>query len=738
MQVEALELTPRTRSPIRKARSQSRERGPPGDAVWRRKGPRAPATRLRFFCGIGHCHHPRALSFHPAAGEGAGADRRAADGLPRGRAHAARARARARHRGDRRRAHRAGDRRDGRRGGAHARRPPERDRPPGRGRAHARRRDRRQRAGRPAAPRPRHGRGPGRAHGGRAGAADGDAGLRTARRGRVALAARRQGRGRRRRARALLLAQPDPVRSRRPSRAGRAPRLAARRHVRLPAGRAPPPGGAPALAARAAGAAGAAPGARERDRDRGGRMDGGRARDRGGYGGRPRAGAGGAGWEAGMSKNGKTKFIFVTGGVVSSLGKGVASASIGALLEARGLKVTLVTMDPSRQFGWDLGRQNTLYVHLTLVPFIPTAGELKTKPTQHSVKELTGLGIQPDVLLCRAAKPLEKKVKAKIALFCNVEEASVISAPDVETIYEVPLVFHAEGLDERIVEKLNIFTGSPNLTRWRRMVSAIKNPKETVEIAMVGKYVDLTDSYKSLNEALTHGGIANEWRVHVTYVDSEKIEQEGLPESVKSADAILVPMGFGPRGTEGKIQAVRHARESKIPFLCICFGMQMAVIEYARHVCGLERANSTEVDPKTPHPVIDLMGAQRGLTQKGGTMRLGAYPCVLEEGSLARRVYNRQKISERHRHRYEVNNAYRERLEKGGLGLSGVSPDGTLVEMIELRDHPWFIASQFHPELKSRPMECHPLFKGFITAALQARARRREAPLRGGLKVVKR
>src|SRR5881296_682318 len=477
------------------------------------------------------------------------------------RSHAARARPRARHRRDRRRAHRAGDRRDGRRGGAHARRPSERDGSPGRGRAVARRRDRRQRAGRPPAPRPRHGRGPGRAHGGRAGVADGDAGLRAARRGRVALAARGEGRGRRRRAGALLLAQPDPVRSRRPPRAGRALRLAARRHVRVPAGRAPPPGRAPALAARAAGAAGAAPGARERDRDRGGRMDGGRALDRGRHGGRPRAGAGGAGRGADMSgKNGKTKFIFVTGGVVSSLGKGVASASIGALLEARGLKVTLVKMDPYinvdpgtmspfqhgevfvtddgaetdldlghyeryvstrmakrnnfttgqvydsvitkerrgdylggtvqviphitdeikrrireaaeganvcigevggtvgdieslpfieaiRQFGWDLGRQNTLYVHLTLVPFIPTAGELKNKPTQHSVKELTGLGIQPDVLLCRTDRFLDKKIKQKIAHFCNVEEDSVITAKDVEWIYEVPLVFHEEGLD---------------------------------------------------------------------------------------------------------------------------------------------------------------------------------------------------------------------------------------------------------------------------------------------------
>jgi CTP synthase len=553
-----------------------------------------------------------------------------------------------------------------------------------------------------------------------------------------------------------------------------------------------------------------------------------------------------------MTRNAaKTKFIFVTGGVVSSLGKGVASASLGALLEARGLKVTLVKMDPYinvdpgtmspfqhgevfvtddgaetdldlghyeryvstrmarrnnfttgqvydsvitkerrgdylggtvqviphitdeikrrireaaeganvcigevggtvgdieslpfieaiRQFGWDLGRQNVLYVHLTLVPFISSAGELKTKPTQHSVKELTGLGIQPDILLCRATHPLEKKVKAKIALFCNVDEASVVSAPDVETIYEVPLLFHAEGLDERVVEKLNIFTGSPNLTRWRRIVAAVKNPRETVQVAMVGKYVDLTDSYKSLNEALTHGGIANECRVAVTYVDSEKIEQEGLPESVRSADAILVPMGFGPRGTEGKIAAVRHARESGTPFLGICFGMQMAVIEYARHVCGLERANSTEVDPATPHPVIDLMTTQRGLTQKGGTMRLGAYPCVLEEGSLARRLYNRRKTSERHRHRYEFNNAYRDRLVAGGLRLSGTAPDDSLVEMIELRDHPWFVGSQFHPEFKSRPMECHPLFKGFVRAALQQRARRREAPLLGGLKVVKR
>jgi CTP synthase len=545
----------------------------------------------------------------------------------------------------------------------------------------------------------------------------------------------------------------------------------------------------------------------------------------------------------------KTKFIFVTGGVVSSLGKGVASASIGALLEARGLTVTIVKADPYinvdpgtmspfqhgevyvtddgaetdldlghyerfvstrlsrknsfttgqvydtviskerrgdylggtvqviphitdeikrrireaaegfnvcitevggtvgdieslpfieaiRQLRWELGPHQTLYVHLTLVPYITSASELKTKPTQHSVKELTGFGIQPDILLCRAAQPLDKKVKSKIALFCNVDENRVISAPDVSTIYEVPLVFHQDGLDERIVERLNTFTGSPNLTRWRRIVSAIKNPKATVRVAMIGKYVDLTDSYKSLNEALTHGGIANECKVETLFVDSESIEKDGLPESVKTADAILVPMGFGPRGTEGKIAAVRFAREQRRPFLGICFGMQMAVIEYARHVCGLERANSTEVDPQTPHPVIHLMDDQKDVTRKGGTMRLGDCPCVLREGTLARKLYGRKQVLERHRHRYEFNNAYREQLETAGLVCSGTSPDGRLVEMIELKDHPWFVATQAHPEFKSRPMECHPLFKGFIRAALHQSAQRRE-PAKGKLKVVK-
>ena len=536
------------------------------------------------------------------------------------------------------------------------------------------------------------------------------------------------------------------------------------------------------------------------------------------------------------SKEGrKTKFIFITGGVVSSLGKGLAAASIGGLLESRGLKVTLLKMDPYinvdpgtmnpfqhgevfvtddgaetdldlghyeryvstplsrknsfttgqvydavidrerhgdylggtvqviphitdeikqrilaaaagfdvaicevggtvgdieslpfleaiRQFRWDWGREHVLYVHLTLVPFIPTAGELKTKPTQHSVKELTSVGIQPDILLCRTDRYLEPKVKTKIARFCNVDENAVITAKDVECIYEVPLVFHQEGLDERIVERLNMWTGAPNLSKWEKIVQTFKNPRERVRIAMVGKYVNLVDSYKSLNEALAHGGFANDCRVEVDHVDSEQLESGILPETLRQADGLLVPMGFGQRGTEGKIAAVRYAREEGVPFLGICFGMQMAVIEFGRHVCGLTDANSTEVDPHTPHPVIALMDQQRGVVHKGGTMRLGAYPCVLLDGSLAARLYSKKRISERHRHRYEFNNAYRERFMAKGMSFSGLSPDGELVEIIELRDHPWFIGVQFHPEFKSRPFDCHPLFKGFVRAAVQRRA----------------
>jgi len=361
-------------------------------------------------------------------------------------------------------------------------------------------------------------------------------------------------------------------------------------------------------------------------------------------------------------------------------------------------------------------------MHLTLVPFIAAAGELKTKPTQHSVKELTSLGIQPDILLCRTDRYLEQKVKAKIAHFCNVDENAVITAKDVECIYEVPLVFHQEGLDERVVEKLNMWTGTPNLNKWEKIVQTFKNPHERVRIAMVGKYVDLTDSYKSLNEALAHGGFANECRVEVEHIDSEQLEGGFLPEAVRRADGLLVPMGFGQRGTEGKIAAVRYAREEGVPFLGICFGMQMAVIEFGRHVCGLTDANSSEVDPDTPHPVIALMNQQRGVVQKGGTMRLGAYPCVVQDGSLAARLYSKKRLSERHRHRYEFNNSYRELFTTKGMIFSGLSPDGELVEIVELRDHPWFVGVQFHPEFKSRPFDCHPLFKGFVRAALQRRA----------------
>jgi len=398
---------------------------------------------------------------------------------------------------------------------------------------------------------------------------------------------------------------------------------------------------------------------------------------------------------------------------------------------------SLPFLEAIREFRWDRGKEDVLYIHLTLVPFISAAGEVKTKPTQHSVKELTGLGIQPDVLLCRTDRFLDKKIKQKIAHFCNVEEDSVITAKDVECIYEVPLIFHEEGLDERIVQKLNIWTGAPHLEKWEKYVETFKHPKERVKIAMVGKYVGLTDSYKSLNEALAHGAAANECRVEIVHVDSEKVEQEGLSDEILRADGILVPMGFGARGTEGKIETIRYARENKVPFLGICFGMQMAVIEFARNICGLAGANSSEVNPETPHAVIDLMHAQKGLTQKGGTMRLGSYPCVLAEGSLAQKLYGKKKINERHRHRFEFNNEYRATLEGKGLVLSGVSPDNELVEMIELADHPFFLASQFHPEFKSRPLDCHPMFRGFVRAALAHRAESKEAPLLKELRVVK-
>ena len=537
----------------------------------------------------------------------------------------------------------------------------------------------------------------------------------------------------------------------------------------------------------------------------------------------------------------KTKFIFVTGGVVSSLGKGLASASIGALMESRGLKVTLLKMDPYinvdpgtmspfqhgevyvtddgaetdldlghyeryvsttmtklnncttgqiyetviakerrgdylggtvqviphitdeikrriaaaadgydiaigevggtvgdieglpfleaiRQFAWDRGRENVLYVHLTLVPYIVGGGELKTKPTQHSVKELTGLGIQPDILLCRTDRFLDRKIKSKIAHFCNVKEESVITAKDVEWIYEVPLVFHEEGLDAQIVEKLHMWTGAPNLQKWQKTAQVLQNPKASVKIGVVGKYMSLKESYKSLFEALTHGGIANEARVELECIEAEKVEEIGSEALLSQLDGILVPGGFGDRGSEGKIETIRYAREHQVPFFGICLGMQMAVVEFARNVCGLAGANSTEFDANSPHPVIHLMETQKGIDAKGGTMRLGAYPCVLQDESLALKLYGRKKISERHRHRYEFNNGYAGQLTQNGMALSGMSPDGSLVEIVELKNHPWFLGCQFHPEFKSRPMDCHPLFKGFIKAALQNRQTLKEVP----------
>jgi CTP synthase len=365
---------------------------------------------------------------------------------------------------------------------------------------------------------------------------------------------------------------------------------------------------------------------------------------------------------------------------------------------------------------------------LTLVPYIAGGGELKTKPTQHSVKELTGLGIQPDILLCRTDRILDRKIKAKIAHFCNVKEESVITAKDVEWIYEVPLVFHEEGLDAQIVEKLHMWTGAPNLQKWEKIVQTLHHPRSSVKIAVVGKYMSLKESYKSLFEALTHGGIANEAKVEIECIEAETIEDSGAEALLAQADGVLVPGGFGERGSEGKIEAIRYARESQIPFFGICLGMQMAAVEFARNVCGLAGANSSEFEPGTPHPVIHLMATQKSIDTKGGTMRLGAYPCALQDDSLALRLYGRKKISERHRHRYEFNNDYAERFRKGGMVLSGMSPDGSLVEIIELRNHPWFLGCQFHPEFKSRPMDSHPLFKGFVRAALQYRQALKEVP----------
>ena len=528
----------------------------------------------------------------------------------------------------------------------------------------------------------------------------------------------------------------------------------------------------------------------------------------------------------------KTKFLFVTGGVVSSLGKGLAAASIGALMEARGLRVSMQKLDPYinvdpgtmspfqhgevfvtddgaetdldlghyerytsaslsrksnfttgqiydtvirkerrgdylggtvqviphitneikrkildnaenvdlaivevggtvgdieslpfleaiRQFRADLGRDNVLYIHLTLVPYLAAAGELKTKPTQHSVKDLRQIGIQPDILLCRCDREIPHDMKNKIALFCNVREEAVITARDVASIYEVPVIYHEQGLDERVVEGLGIWTKAPDLSAWHEVIRRVKEPVLETTIAIVGKYVELKESYKSLAEALIHGGIGNDCRVNLKYVDSESLERHGVGDTFDDVDGVLVPGGFGERGSEGKTAAIRYARENNVPFFGICLGMQMAVVEFARNVCKLDDAYSAEFRDEAKSPVIHIMEDQKNVAGKGGTMRLGAYPCELIEGSLARRIYGKKQISERHRHRYEFNNSYRQLLSDAGLEISGLNPDNDLVEIVEISDHPWFLACQFHPEFRSRPMAPHPLFESFVGACIK-------------------
>jgi len=389
---------------------------------------------------------------------------------------------------------------------------------------------------------------------------------------------------------------------------------------------------------------------------------------------------------------------------------------------------SLPFMEAIRQMGVELGHGNAIFMHLTLVPYIAASGEIKTKPTQHSVKELRSIGIQPDILLCRADRSLPVDEKRKIALFTNVPDKAVISAVDVDSIYKIPLLLHEQHLDDIAVELLHLDVPEANLSEWQRVVYSLDHPEREVTVAMVGKYVNLTESYKSLSEALIHAGIHTRTRVKIRYIDSEVIEQKGL-EVLGKADAILVPGGFGERGVEGKVMAVRYAREQGIPYLGICLGMQVAVIEFARNVAGLDGAQSTEFFRETPHPVIGLITEWQDHTGKierrdenselGGTMRLGGQTCKLVPGTLARQVYGKDEIVERHRHRYEFNNAYREVLEQAGLTLSGTSVDGNLVEMIEIADHPWFVACQFHPEFTSTPRDGHPLFKGFIEAAIR-------------------
>ena len=533
-----------------------------------------------------------------------------------------------------------------------------------------------------------------------------------------------------------------------------------------------------------------------------------------------------------------TKFIFVTGGVVSSLGKGIAAASLGRLLVERGLKVTIQKFDPYinvdpgtmspfqhgevfvtddgaetdldlghyerfvdrslsqvnnvttgrvyltvitkerrgeylgstvqviphitdeikaairrlapdhdvviteiggtvgdieslpfleaiRQFRQEVGRDNVLFIHLTLVPYIAATAELKTKPTQHSVRELMQIGIQPDILVCRTERPLSEDLKRKIAQFCNVDFGCVVESPDVRSIYEVPFKLHEQGLDREVCHRLKLETKEPDLRAWQAMVARTLQPEHQVRIAVVGKYTELADSYKSIHEALVHGGIANNAGVQINWISSDRFtDQETAAELLSGYDGLLVPGGFGVRGVEGMVEAIRWAREHGLPFFGICLGLQVAIIEFARTVCRIANPNSSEFEPECENPVIALMASQQGIHEMGGTMRLGAYPCKLRSGSRAAQIYGVAEVSERHRHRYEVSNAYRDVLAEYGMRCSGLSPDGALVEVIELPDHPWYLGCQFHPELKSRPTRPHPLFASFVGAALAERRRR--------------
>jgi CTP synthase len=382
---------------------------------------------------------------------------------------------------------------------------------------------------------------------------------------------------------------------------------------------------------------------------------------------------------------------------------------------------SLPFLEAIRQFRHEIGRENAVFIHLTLVPYISAAGEVKTKPTQHSVRELMEIGIQPDMLICRTERPLSEDVKRKIALFCNVEFGSVIESRDVPSIYEIPLSFHEQGLDDRVVERLGLSGRKADLTAWREMVSRIYAPHGRVRIAVVGKYTELVDSYKSVQESLIHGGISNDTGVDITWISSDLFTSaERTAELLEDMDGLLIPGGFGVRGIDGMVTAVRYAREKGIPFFGICLGMQVASIEFARNKCGLEDSHSSEFAPECDNPVISLMESQQHITDMGGTMRLGAYPARLKPGSLVAHMYGASDVSERHRHRYEFSNAYREVFERNGVRFSGLSPDGSLVELIEIPDHPWFVGCQFHPELRSRPTRPHPLFAGFIGAAVLA------------------